>query len=429
MNILFLMADEFRFNMAGFMGNEVVRTPNLDRLAKRAFISDNAYTPAPVCVPARQCLATGKYPLHTGCERFADDIAPGSQTFARQFAEYGYYTVACGKLHHRGPDQMQGWMHRIGSETAVRWPEKFGERPQIGRRKWRGAEELITAGAGESALAIHDNYSTQGACDFVRMHFGGMTATDPGTPLLLMLSLQQPHFPLLTDQALLDYYQDRVPIYWNQPRGNHPQLDRGRLDEDSSISENDVRRATAAYHGMVEETDRRFGLLISALEKAGQNLDEWIVLFTADHGEMLGEHGVWEKRSFYEASARVPFFLSGPGIQAGRSNIPASLVDVFPTLTELAGLPTPRDLDGESLFSSDRRDRIFSQYDRDQFMLRRGSHKYMRLPGGDVLFDLKNDPGESLNLINDATYGEIAAGLRGELEQFMATSCTKTAGR
>lgn len=425
MNILFLMADEFRFNAAGFMGNAVARTPNLDRLARRAWISERAYTPAPVCVPARQCLATGKYPLHTGCERFAEDIPPGSQTFARWFSEQGYYPVVCGKLHHRGPDQMQGWLHRIGSETAVRWPEKYAERAQIGRRKWRGAEEIKMAGKGVSPLAIHDDYSVQGACDFVHLHFSGQTATPSETPLLLMLSLQQPHFPLLTEPDLYDYYKDRVPVFLNQPQADHINLDRGRLGVEEGITESDARNATAAYYGMVEQTDRRIGRLVTALEQAGQNLDEWVVVFTADHGDMLGEHGVWEKRSFYEGSARVPFFISGPGITAGRSDMPVNLVDLFPTLTDVAGLPPAEGLDGRSVFESGRPERTFSQYDRDQFMLRRGDWKYMRFPAAeDVLFDLGKDPGETTNLVRDPEHAQIAAGLREELEAFIATACT-----
>lgn len=425
MNILFLMADEFRHDLAGFMGNGVIRTPHLDRLAGRAFISENAYTPSPVCVPSRQCLATGKYPLHTGCERFGDDIAPGSHTFARWFTEHGYYTVACGKLHHRGPDQMQGWLHRIGSETAVRWPDKYSDRPQIGRRKWQGADDLKNAGVGLSPLGIHDDYSTQGACDFVKMHFGGMTATSPETPLLLMLSLQQPHFPLRIEQALFDHYHDRVPTYWKQPAAHHPNLDRGRLDETSGIDETTVRRATAAYYGMIEQTDRRIGRLITALEEAGQNLDEWVVLFTADHGEMLGEHGVWEKRSFYEGSARVPFFISAPGLKPMRSNAPMNLVDIFPTLMALAGLPAVEGLDGTDIFQVPADRDVFSQYDRDQFMLRRAQYKYLRYPGGkDVLFDLENDPGETTNFLGDSAHAEIAAALRERLDSFIATSCT-----
>lgn len=397
------MADEFRHDAAGFGGNPLARTPNLDRLARGAMVFDNAYTPSPVCIPARQCLAMGKYPLHIGCERFGEDIAPGSHTFARHFSEHGWYTTACGKLHHRGPDQMQGWMQRIGSETAVRWPGSQPGRAQIGRRKWRGADDLKNAGPGVSPLALHDDYSTQGACDFLRIHFGGMYAIGPEIPVLLMVSLQQPHFPLLTEKERFERLYDQVPVYWNEPASGNPYLDLGRLDAAAGVTEADVRRATAAYYGMVEQTDERIGRVLAELEAVGQNIDDWLVIFTADHGDMLGQHGVWEKRKFYEGSARVPLFVRHSSLSASRSAIPCNLVDLFPTLTHLAGLPTPEGLDGTSLFDPARPAQTFCQYDRDQFMVRDGRWKYMRFPDSEVLFDLQDDPGETKNRAGDPT--------------------------
>jgi len=423
-NILFLMADEFRYDAAGFMGNAVARTPNLDRLATNAVVFESAYTPSPVCVPARQCLAMGKYPLHIGCERFGEDIAPGSATFARWFSAHGYFTTACGKLHHRGPDQMQGWMQRIGSETAVNWPEKFSTRSQIGRCKWRGAVELKEAGSGLSPLALHDDYSVQGACDFLRMHFDGLYAIPRETPVFLMVSLQQPHFPLRTEEKLLAYYHDRVPVFWDEPAGNHPNLDAGRLGESQGIGQSDVRRATATYYGMVEQTDRRIGQILQAVEATGQSLEDWIVVFTSDHGEMLGEHGAWGKRKFYEGSARVPLFLSAPGLSPCRSSRPCNLVDIFPTLVRLAGLPETSGIDGQDLFGAEHTGETFCQHDRNEFMLRLGNLKYLRFPAApDVLFDLARDPGETRNAMDDPSSAEAAAVLRKKLDEFAATAC------
>ncbi|CAN5362971.1 sulfatase-like hydrolase/transferase [soil metagenome] len=425
MNILFLMADEFRFDAAGFAGNEVARTPNLDRLASYATIFNAAYAASPVCVPGRQCLATGKYPLHINCQTFDEDIAPNSLTFARHFSDHGYYTVACGKLHHRGPDQMQGWMHRIGAETALRWPEKFADRSQIGRRKWKGAEDVLQAGAGLSPLGLHDDYAVRGACDFLHMHFGGLYAVPNDIPLFLMVSLQQPHFPLLTEQPLLDYYLPKVPIYYDEPRANHPMLDQARID----VSEADVRRATAAYYGMVEQTDRRFGLVLTALEEAGQNIDDWLVVFTSDHGEMLGQHGVWEKRKFYEGSARVPLFLREPGGTSAHANHPCNLVDLFPTLATKAGLSTPPGLDGQDLFAPERPLETFSQRERNQFMIRHENLKYMHFADApEVLFDLAADPGETRNVATDPAYAQSLAKLRQRLSSFTATCETKISG-
>ncbi len=420
MNILFLMADEFRCDAAGFGGNPLARTPHLDRLARGAQIFENAHTPSPVCVPARQCLATGKYPHQIGCEHFGDDIPPGSQTFARWFSDHGYYTVVCGKLHHRGPDQMQGWMHRIGAETAVRWPEKFAARSQIGRRKWAGAADLKNAGSGVSPLGMHDDYTVRGACDF--LHMQQMYAVPTDIPLFLMVSLQQPHFPLLTEPDLLEYYHDLVPVFWNEPRAGHPLLDKGRLGPEEGITEGDARRATAAYYGMVEQTDRRIGLVLHALEEAGQNLDQWAIVFTADHGEMLGQHGLWEKRKFYDPSVKVPLFVRAPGVEAGRSGQICNLVDLFPTFTALGGLPTPDDLAGEDLFSAHRPNVTFSQYDGDHFMLREGSWKYLRFPdGSEVLFDLTTDPGETVNRIADPVCGGQISSARTQLDAILAS--------
>jgi len=418
------MADEFRFDAAGFMGNPVARTPNLDRLAAGAVVFDQAYTPSPVCVPARQCLATGRYPLHIGCEGFHHDIPPGSPTFARHFSAHGYYTVACGKLHHRGPDQMQGWMQRIGAETAVAWPEGFSSRSQIGRLKWRGAPELKEAGAGLSPLALHDDYALRGACDFLTMHFGGLYAVPSETPVFLLLSLQQPHFPLLTEKPLLDHYLDRVPIYEDQPPSGHPDLDAGRLGPEQDIHASDIRRATAAYYGMVEQTDRRIGHLLETLAASGQNLADWIVVFASDHGDMLGQHGLWGKRKFYEASARIPLFVSAPGLPPGRSSRLCNLVDLFPTLTDLCGLPTTSDLDGTSMFSPQDPGETFCQHEHHHFMIRRDHWKYLRLPEGpDVLFDLASDPGETQNRIADPTCSAVAESLRVRLDEFAGPAC------
>lgn len=416
------MADEFRHDVAGFMGNPVARTPNLDRLANGAVVFDRAYTPSPVCVPARQCLATGRYPLHIGCEGFHQDIPPGSATFARHFSEYGYYTVACGKLHHRGPDQMQGWLHRIGAETALAWPERFSSRSQIGRLKWRGATELRESGAGRSPLAYHDDHALQGACDFLTMHFGGLYAIPPETPILLLLSLQQPHFPLLTEKSLLNHYLDRVPVCENQPPSGHPDLDTGRLGPEQGVQPSDIRRATAAYYGMVEETDRRIGCLLKTLAATGQDLSDWIVVFTSDHGDMLGQHGLWGKRKFYEASARVPLFLSAPGLPPGRSSRLCNLVDLFPTLTDLCGLPAAPALDGTSLFSPRDPGETFCQHEHDQFMIRRDNWKFLRLPGGpDVLFELDTDPGETRNRIADPACASVVDSLRSRIDTFVGT--------
>lgn len=408
------MADEFRRDAAGFGGNPVARTPCLDTLASEGAVFDCAVTPSPVCVPARQCMATGKYPFRIQCESFHSDLPPGAPTFARWFADHGYYTVACGKLHHRGPDQMQGWLHRIGSDSAVHWPERFSGRNQIGRRAWRGAEDIRAAGPGVSPYALHDDLTVHGACDFLRMQFGGMNGLPDDTPVFLMVSLWQPHFPLLCEQELFDYYLPRVPVASEASPPGHPLV--GKEVPAGSITHEDVRRATAAYYGMVEATDRRFARVIDALREAGQNPADWLVVFTSDHGDMLGDHGCWQKRSFYEESVGVPLFLTGPGVAAGRSTRVSNLVDIFPTLCALAGLPVPEDLDGGSLFLP--AEETLSQLGSSHFMLRHGSWKFMHFGGEapDQLFDLASDPRETTNRAADPSCSDVLQRMRSRLQ-------------
>ena len=435
-NVLFLMADELRFDLPGFMGNPICRTPTLDDLAREAVIFDNAYTPSPVCIPARQCLATGKYPLHIGCEYFGDDLEPGSETWPRRFSEAGYYTVACGKLHHRGPDPMQGWLHRIGSEMAVDWPSTpvARTRTQIGRLKWLGAADLAQAGVGESPLAIHDRYTVDGAIDFLRLQFGdGQRRVSVGddVPVVLKVSLQQPHFPLLADRARFEYYRPRVASRTNETAPVHPALGSGALPCGEAVTPDQVLDATAAYYALVEAVDTAFGRVIEAMRAVGQDPDDWTIVFTADHGEMLGEHALWTKRKFYEGSSRVPLMIRSPRQFSGdrrRENV--NLVDLYPTLCELAGIEPPTDLDGRSLVplmkgrSREWINETFSQFEGDQFMLKRDNLKYLTFGewGPDVLFDLASDPGESINQIGESDYVIRAAELRDRLERFMRSS-------
>lgn len=363
------MCDSLRADVPGFGGGTLARTPTLDALARDAVIFDNAYTPAPVCVPARQSMMMGQYPPTHGCLKFGQDIPPHSRTFARHFADAGYYTVACGKLHHRGTDPMQGWLHRIGSETAVDWP--VPGREQIGRLKSRGAEELIRAGIGKNAPWYSDRLTTQGTEDFLHLY-------DRAHPLILLVSLQQPHFPYLATEERYAECMKRV-------------LAANRWHTD------DERRAASAYLGMVEQADEMFARMIASIP----DLDDWLVLFTADHGELFGDHGKWEKRSFYEGSVRVPLWIRAPKrFSAGRRSANVNLVDLFPTLADLAGLPIPGDLDGRSLLpllkspDAEWRNESWSFINGEQVMLKSGTKKFWG-PDDARLFDLDRDPEEN----------------------------------
>lgn len=429
-NILFLMSDEHRFDVAGFAGNPVVRTPVLDELARGGVVFDNAYTPSPICVPARQSLAAGQLPGTSGCRRYGEDLPAGHMTFARRFAQYGYQTVACGKLHHMGPDQMQGWLRRFGADVTVD-PAAVEDRVVDVTAplsfKWPQAKEVRRAAAGQAFHDREDQPAIDGARYYIERHFvdGSYDRAIPEVPLLLKVSLLQPHYPYIAgDAGLFGYYLNRVEPYANDELFDHPFLSgdaRTVVRAGVEVDDRELRRALAAYYAMVETMDARLGQVLEALRCAGQELDDWIIVYTSDHGEMLGEHGVFEKQKFFEGSVRVPLIVRWPArFESRRVSENVSLCDLFATLCDLAGIPIPDGLDSRSLAGllqgrgADWDDEAVSEFDAVNLMIKQGPLKYQRYAPGqpEVLFDLDHDPCETANLIGEPRYVQQLAALR-----------------
>lgn len=429
-NILFLMSDEHRFDISGFSGNQIVRTPFLDELAKEAVIFTNAYTPSPVCIPARQCIAAGQFPRTCGVENYGQDLPPNYQTFAKTLVQGGYKTAAAGKLHHYGIDQMQGWLYRIAGDCEVSAQYYVQDQNkgvtsdnasgllQMGI-KWDDKKEILRAGPGNSAYARRDALAIQGAKNFIYEHFidSYYDRATPQVPLMLYVGLLNPHYPYIAEEQLFNYYLNRVQLYANQEPFPHPFLGRcsncGPLRPGIELHERDVKRAMAAYYANIETIDKQFAQVAQALEEAGENLDEWIIIYTTDHGEMLGEHAVWEKQRFFEGSVKVPLMIRYPKKYAHKvidKNV--NLVDLFATLCELTETPIPDNLDSRSLVPlmegniENWKDESISQWGGKNLMIKWGSIKYQLYTedGSQVLFDLKVDPDEKTNLINHEAY-------------------------
>ncbi|MFB6296323.1 MAG: sulfatase-like hydrolase/transferase [Halobacteriales archaeon] len=440
-NVLFLMDDEHRADVLGYAGDDTVRTPTIDRLAETGVVFENAYTPSPRCVPARQCMMSGELPRTCGCEVYGEDLPPESMTWARRLAQYAYGTVAAGKLHHPGPDKAQGWQTLIGKqggcnvETAADAPEVSGsDRP--GRDKWTDAKEVRRAGTGKPDVGWKDNtdeYRVRGALDYIEGKYldPHYDRESPDSPVALKVSLSQPHYPYLTTEEKFRYYLDRVDPYDDEAEvafDDHAFLGARRLEvgydgfgmgREGDVSPREIRRATAAYYGMIETVDEYYGEVLDALEEAGRDLDDWIVVVTSDHGEMLGQHGVWEKGHFFEGSARVPLVIRWPErFDPGVVSENVSLCDLFATLCELTGTPVPADhtLDSRSLVPllEGRNDDWLDAHDDeavsaygDDLMIKRGDLKYIHAAEDrDVLFDLDADPGETENRIEDPDYAD-----------------------
>ena len=451
-HILILMSDEHRADVAGFAGDSVVRTPTLDWLAEGGVVFQNAYTPSPICVPSRQCILAGQYPRSCGCEGWVD-LEPGYRTYPREFARHGYRTVACGKMHLLGPDQLQGWQQRpVGDVSCSRVPDPAPDYrsaiPDVqdddelnvaGMSKWSDRKEIYRAGPGR--VRLEDRMSTEGLRHWIDDAFAGTwyDRHQPERPSLLYLGLHDPHYPYICDEDAFRYYLPRVKPFACETPFDHPFLGLSpwppeTLEAGVDISQRAVQRARAAYYAMVEGMDRHCAQVLESLRLAGEDLDEWIIVYLSDHGDQLGEHGVWEKQKFFEGSARVPFVIRAPKYLPAGKTIDAnvSLVDLFPTLCELAGVPVPEGLDGVSLADlahgrqqyrvhGDTQDEVcsfFLQQGYSNGMIKQGALKYQwyhhertgEMP--EVLFDLARDPTESVNLIDDARYTHEKARFR-----------------
>ncbi len=433
-NILLLMSDEHRPDVAGYEGNGEVRTPVLDELARAGVVFRNAYAASPICIPSRQCMMAGQLPRTCGCEGWVD-LPPGHLTFARLFSRYAYRTICCGKLHHIGVDQMQGWTHRPAGDLTVspghidgRVQEEFRrhQRP-FGDYKWSDAKEIARAGVGRSHCVRLDRQWTDAAVDAIERHFNDAAydREQPQQPLMLKVSLLQPHYPYQTDEAAFGYYLNRVQPYLDEPVSPHPFLSQRQVRPGTDATPRDLRRATAAYYGMIETVDTHYGRVLEALRQVGQDLDEWIVIYTSDHGEMLGEHGIWEKQKFYEASARVPLIVRFPRRFAGGRVVTENVnhCDLFATLCELAGIPAPAGLDSRPLVGllngqADGWDNeSVSQFGPHNVMIKRDELKYQyygpEMP--EVLFDLAADPAERIDFIDDPAHAGAVAAFRRRL--------------
>lgn len=424
------MTDQHRYDVVGFAGNEVVRTPNLDRLAETGVIFDNCYTPSPICMPGRACMMSGQYSSTNNVKEYFDDLPTGYPTFPKAFAENDYQTVCCGKLHHHYIDQGQGFLRLIGMHENIdeHQTKEFCQKNNI-NLGWGPVKEIKRSGIGLGRAITHDDYSVLGAKNYIEEYFCDPyydRAIGDVRPIMLKVSLEQPHQPFFTDEERFNYYLNRVPIFTDSPL-DHPELNMHPINLGNDVSERELRRATAAYYGMVENCDVLFGEVISALENAGQNIDDWVVVFCSDHGDMLGQHGTQAKGCFYEGSVRVPMFIRWPKGFAGgkRINQNVNTIDLFASLCELVDLPVPEGLDSRSLVPLLNGDTAkwdnatVSQFfcgGKPNTMVKRDDLKYQYYgPGDEVLFDLKKDPGETTNLISEPEYQEILDSFREKL--------------
>jgi choline-sulfatase len=241
-------------------------------------------------------------------------------------------------------------------------------------------------------------------------------------------------YDYLADESRFRYYLNRVEPYVTEKPFPHPWLGRSAFENGpvtvgpgAMVSEREVRRATAAYYANVERIDDQFASVVHELHEAGEDIDDWIIVYAGDHGEMLGQHSIWEKQKFFEASARVPLIIRYPRRFAGARHVHSNvnLIDLFATLCELTNTPVPEGLDSRSLVplmdgnTADWDNYTMSQFDGWSRMIKRDHYKFQQFDGRypEVLFDLKTDPGETRNCADDPAYADVVKRLRDELSQ------------
>ena len=423
-NVLVIMSDEHNRKVMGAYGHPVIRTPNLDALARRGARFTNAYCNSPICVPSRASFATGRYPHDIESWDNAAPYVGQARSWAHPLREARHRVVSIGKLHYRSDDDDTGFeeqrlsMHVMEGVGDLRG--NLLREPQPLRRLARS--KLVDVGAGESEYNRYDWAIADEAVKFL-----GSEAATQSRPWAAFVSFISPHFPLIAPQRYIDMYPPESVVlpqqYALDERPHHPVLDalRTAFDVADEFDEMTVRRALGAYYALCTFMDEQVGRVLDALTASGV-ADDTLVLYTSDHGDQIGEHGLWWKYTMYEGSVGVPLLLSGPSVPHGAVvDAPVSLVDVYPTICDVFALdPHPADagLRGASLMPFARGERsdervIFAEYHAmgsitGSFMLREGRYKLIYYAGyRPQLFDLAADPDELVDLGSDPAYADV----------------------
>ena len=407
-NLLVICSDEHRRDALGCMGHPIVRTPHLDRLAARGALFTNAYTPSPMCVPARAAMACGEHVHAAGYWDSATPYDGARRSWMHDLRDAGMETVSIGKLHFRSSDDDNGFaeeilpMHVVG---GIGWAVGLlREDPPA----FDAAAELAAdVGAGDSSYTDYDRAITSAAETWL---------ADPrrkAQPWAGFVSLVSPHYPLRAPEdffALYDPAAMDLPVAHDRVlRPDHPELRHVAdfFDYDRYFDPERIRQAKAAYYGLTSFMDDCVGRVLAALDASGQR-DETLVIYVSDHGDMMGDHGFWTKQVMYEASAGVPMIVAGPGVAAGRRvGTAASLLDIAASARAMHGLPD--DGPGRCLVAMaaapDDPDRaVLSEYhdggsSTGTFMLRWDRWKYVHYVGQAAqLFDIDADPQELTDL-------------------------------
>lgn len=464
LNILWICTDQQRWDTLGCYGNQHVETPNLDRLAAGGVLFERAYCQCPVCTPSRASFLTGRYPRTTGCRQNGQSISADEQLVPKLFADAGYSCGLSGKLHLSSchPSAAPVIERRIADGYAeFHWSHHpDADWPANEYDHWlreKGLKYARTSFHGSSyveAGMVAEHHQTTWcalkAAEFIEAN------AEFDRPWLFSVNFFDPHHPFDPPEELLQRYLEKLdaiplPEYVPGELDTKPRFQ--QIDHEGAyggnaglpydaMSDEDHRLVRAAYWAMCDLVDQQVGRMLDALERTGQ-LNDTLVIFMSDHGEMLGDHGIYLKGPyFYEPAIHVPLILSWPGtIAAGRSvNDMTELVDLAPTLLEAAGLPSYPGMQGTSLWNMllpgaappAPREDIYCEYynampwhknpTAQATMVRTERYKLTVIHGlaTGELYDLDQDPHETHNLWDDSAHRDLQCELLRRLTDRMA---------
>ncbi len=431
-NILFIESDQHNPAVIGAYGDTVIQTPNLDALAGRGVLFENSYCASPICVPSRTSMLTGQHPFQNEVWTNSQYLHSGIPTFAHSLGAAGYKPVQIGRMHFNGPDQLHGFTERLVGDHN---PNHLGA-DEVDHGALHGTAgpvrvSLKLSGHGLNSYQVHDETVAARTIEFIDDH----ASKQDDQPFALAIGMMLPHQPFVATKEDYDKYRGEVPPPKN-PRAfedeTHPYLkwwkSHAGLDD---VTPEEVERTRTAYYGLVTRLDTLVGEIVDTLEKHDL-LENTLIVYTSDHGEQIGEKGLWWKQTFYEDSVKVPAIISWPAkLPQGKTiNRVTSQLDLNATMLDAAKAPELPLSVGRSLLplieSPDQEewhDIAFSEYCTEPFdpahsegeqiwqnrMVREGEWKLVYYHGmPSQLFNLAEDPDEMVDLIDDPRHASKA---------------------
>lgn len=440
-NILFLLSDQHSYRCFSHLDpsgeGEPVHTPTLDGLAARATVFHQTYCQVAVCTASRICMLTGLSPMRSGGWTLYSYLKPGNQTLPGTFAAAGYSTCLVGKMHLGGNRQFVGFQHRPYGDLIGRAGHQIEPLAEIAdfwgfvrQRRYNASVTEIPESLLQEQVVVRETVA------FLREQ----RHANPDQPWFLCASFSRPHWPVTAPRRHFErYWPDNVTLSKVGPTGDaidHPIVRRKvAMVPSYQFDQEMMLRRRAGYFACVDYLDEILGDLLSLLDRDGL-LENTIIVYASDHGELAGEHGLWDKDIWPEASVRTPWLVQLPAHRRGdqspaRLQTPVSLADLYPTLCGLVGVPAPADLEGVDLSAAIRTGQEPTHGpveivnciwpEQHHYVLRDGRYKYVHChePMPDLLFDLENDPLEQTDLLRhgEPEHSAIAARLRQMIDE------------